>query len=89
MLPSPVLDLLVLPLVLGHVLCLVGGLAGEFKALFNGAEKFRRHVVHVLQGRHDVGRAGDGLKQLNSLQGVCNLVHIAFQPVPIPDGRKK
>ena len=78
----PMFYLLVLALVFGHSLGLFGGLARELEALFDGTEELAGHVVHVLEGGDDVGRAGDGFKELDSLKRVGDLLY-PLEPVAV------
>ncbi len=75
---------LVLPLVLWGGLGLGRGLACKLEALLHRAEELAGDVVHVLQGGDNVGGAGDGLEQLDPLEGVRDLVH-ALQPVAVSE----
>ena len=61
----PVFNFLVLSLVFWCGFGLGTGLTRKLEALFDGAEELAGHVVDVLQRRDDVGRACDGLYEVN------------------------
>ena len=70
----PVLYLCVFPFVFWRRLCFSGGLTSEFKAFFHRTEEFARDVINILQCGDNVGRTGNGLKDLDTFQRVGDAV---------------
>ena len=62
-------NLLVFLLVFRRRLCFSRRLAGKFETFFDRAEELAGHVVAVVQGGDDVGRAGNGFELKTEKRG--------------------
>ena len=78
------LNIRVLAFVFRRSFGLSRGLAGKFKALFDGAKELRGDVIDIFQRGHDVGRAGNGFENLDPFERIRNLVD-TFQSVSVAE----